>query len=225
MATATNGLRRDTVEFDLNVPVEVALKYPQGKIISTRNGERVMYTTCDDRVVFLDLAQGQQINELGVNVREKFCICKRKKGTGPVEWDVWLSPETEKARAAAEMQRRPEPPSELEQKLAQSIALAKMGKLGELGDGTFAIKPKPAATSASSTGDSCIQTVPTRTSPIAPGWAQFLLAQTNALVDVYAAALAYTGSQHGNSVKPEDVRALLTTAYIAQTKNGAPALA
>jgi len=47
-----------------------------------------------------------------------------------------------------------------------------------------------------------------------PVWAQSLLGQTNALVDVYAAALSTASSKHGNQVKPEDVRTLLVTARI-----------
>jgi len=37
---------------------------------------------------------------------------------------------------------------------------------------------------------------------------------------VYAAALAYAGTKHGSSVKPEDVRSLLTTAFINLSKQG-----
>ena len=57
-----------------------------------------MYTLADERVMFLDLAVAQQINALGVNVREKFFICKHS-GTGKgADWTVWLSSETEAAR-------------------------------------------------------------------------------------------------------------------------------
>jgi hypothetical protein len=56
--------------------------------------------------------------------------------------------------------------------------------------------------------------------PVPPVWAQSLLGQTNALVDVYAAALRTASSKHGNRVKPEDVRTLLVTAYIQCSKGG-----
>jgi hypothetical protein len=56
--------------------------------------------------------------------------------------------------------------------------------------------------------------------PAAASWSQSLLAQTNALADVYAAALAYASERHGNAVKPDDIRALLTTAFISMTKSG-----
>jgi hypothetical protein len=54
------------------------------------------------------------------------------------------------------------------------------------------------------------------------GWAQVLLGQTNTLIDVYAATLSYAGTKHGDAVKPEDVKTLLTTAFINLCKQGGP---
>ena len=53
-----------------------------------------------------------------------------------------------------------------------------------------------------------------------PVWAQSLLEQANALVDVYAAALSSASTKHGNQVKPEDVRSLLVTVFIQRSKVG-----
>ena len=47
-----------------------------------------------------------------------------------------------------------------------------------------------------------------------------LLVHTNALADVYAAALAHASTTHGNAIKPEDIRALLTTAFINPNQRG-----
>lgn len=77
--------------------------------------------------------------------------------------------------------------------------------IGEQPDGTFAI-PKPPA-----------QAIAPASAP-RPQWANVLLAQTNVLADVYAAALAYSSANHGNAVKPEDLRALMTTAFINLSK-------
>jgi len=44
-----------------------------------------------------------------------------------------------------------------------------------------------------------------------------------ALIDVYAAALNHASAKHGNAVKPEDVKTLLTTAFINLSKGGAHA--
>ena len=51
-------------------------------------------------------------------------------------------------------------------------------------------------------------------------WAAFLLSQTEALTDVFAAALDYASKCHGNHIKPEDVRALMTTAFINLAQRG-----
>jgi hypothetical protein len=51
-----------------------------------------------------------------------------------------------------------------------------------------------------------------------PQWADVLLAQTNLLADVYAAAVAHSSATHGNAVRPEDVRAIMTTAFINLSK-------
>ena len=46
--------QREVVKFAPNQPVEVALKYAMpGKVVSTRNGERVLFTLADERVKVL----------------------------------------------------------------------------------------------------------------------------------------------------------------------------
>jgi hypothetical protein len=244
---AANGTAlRKSVEFNANVPMEVALQFPHGKTISTRNGERMMFTLADNRVMFLDLAVAQKIEELGVNVRETFFICKYSAGGRgkKAEWNVWLSPETEKARAAAEAGRKaeaeapkPEEESQLELQLRQSIELARQGKLGEVGNGTFIVSagasagtPAPGAADASNghhtnhngngsthgSDGNALKSKPTAQT----AWVQSLLTHANQLVDVYAAALSNASTKHGNQVKPEDVRSLLVTVFIQRSRGG-----
>jgi hypothetical protein len=62
--------RREEVIFPPNTPVTLALKYAQGKRVSGMSGERIMYSTLDNRVMFLDLEVAAKIEALGVNVRE-----------------------------------------------------------------------------------------------------------------------------------------------------------
>jgi hypothetical protein len=237
--------QRGVVKFVPNEPVEVALKFAMpGKIVSTRNGERVMYTLADERVMFLDLGVARKIEDLGVNVREKFFVCRPAGGKPDVEWTVWRSPETEKARAEVETAPQPPPEEEtlLERKLRESIELVKQGKLGELGNGTFAVPagasagtPAPVQSDAanghqinnghgntngkSGNGNGNGNGAPKHPEPAEPPvWAQSLLEQANALVDVYAAALSSASTKHGNQVKPEDVRSLLVTVFIQRSK-------
>jgi len=91
MATATNNRPpRDVVDFRLNTPVTVALKYSQGKVVSGRYGERVMFTLTDDRVMFLDPEVAGRIESLGINVRESFTIARYASGDNgaPVTWEI-----------------------------------------------------------------------------------------------------------------------------------------
>ncbi len=59
----------------------------------------------------------------------------------------------------------------------------------------------------------------TITEPPMP-WALFLLGQTKALIDVYAMACEYASQKHGNTVRNEDVRSLMLSAFINVSKNG-----
>ena len=88
-----------------------------------------------------------------------------------------------------------ETPSELERKLADSIALAEARK---------AAQRVPVAAPASEQ----------------PAWARALANQTRQLIDVYADAVAYASQRHGNAEKPEDVRSMMTTLFINMSKNG-----
>jgi hypothetical protein len=92
MATAASNPRapRQVVEFPPNVPVTVALKYPQARTISSQYGERFMFSLVDGRVMFLDPEVGGKIASLGINVRENFTITRKwdeQKGS-PVTWEV-----------------------------------------------------------------------------------------------------------------------------------------
>jgi len=237
--------QREVVKFAPNQPVEVALKYAMpGKVVSTRNGERVLFTLADERVMFLDLGVAKQIEDLHVNVREKFLVCRPPSGKKDAQWTVWRSPEVEKAAVEVAPVPQSESSSEeetpLEQKLRESIELVKQGKLGELGNGTFAVPagasagtpaPVQSGTSnghqASNNGNGSTNGTngkngngaPKHPEPCGPPvWAQSLLEQANALVDVYAAALSSASAKHGNQVKPEDVRSLLVTVFIQRSK-------
>lgn len=202
---------REVLEFQPNVPVEIALAYGCGKTFETKHGERVMYTLANGQIMFLDPATAEKLTRLGVRANQRFFIrkeCSGKRGDAPV-WNAWLSPEP---------------------------------GCGEQPDGTFVVPSNgdrraaasvsaPAAVAAASKLPTAPSngngSKPTRSNGTAPaiekqnGWPR-LLAQTNALVDVYAAALNYASEKHGNQIKADDVRCLLTTAYISQTKNGGP---
>jgi len=101
------------LKFQTNVPVQIALKFPEGKPIENQYGKSVLFSLQDGRTMFLPPETAEKVKLLGVEPGEPFCICRRQQGRKNV-WDVWLSPEAEKGRARAE-----EP--EIEQQLRQSI--------------------------------------------------------------------------------------------------------
>lgn len=85
-----NRVPREVVDFPVNVPVTVALKYSQGKTVSSQYGERIMFSLVDGRVMFLDPQIAAQIEPLGINVRENFTITKKWDGQRDslVAWEV-----------------------------------------------------------------------------------------------------------------------------------------
>ena len=90
MASASNNRPpRDVVDFPINAPVTVALKYSQGRTISGQYGERVMFTLTDGRVMFLAPEVAGRIESLGINVRESFTITRGCTGQGaPTTWEM-----------------------------------------------------------------------------------------------------------------------------------------
>ena len=95
MATAANAPNhrtpREVVEFPNDVPVTVALKYPQARTVSSQYGERFMFSLADGRIMFLDPEVGHKISSLAINVGENFTITRKRdaqKGPATATWDV-----------------------------------------------------------------------------------------------------------------------------------------
>jgi hypothetical protein len=204
------------IKFQTNITVEAALKFPEGKLCDSQFGDpQYMFTTTDDRVFFVAEKVAQKIHGLRLQPQEPFEICKKEvdygNGRKGIEWQV-----------------------------------AKVGFApGEQPDGTFvvptakagagAVTPAPVATAikqplysngngsklnghANGNGNGH---APEPLQNIRAEWAQFLLTQTEDLIDVYATVSKYASDRHGNSVKAEDVRSLLLSAFINISKNGA----
>ncbi|MGD0012813.1 MAG: hypothetical protein ABSD56_00080 [Bryobacteraceae bacterium] len=202
---------REILEFSPNVPAQVALAYGVGKTIETKFGERVMFTLADGRIMFLEPEVAEKVNELKLRANQPFFICKHRDGKrgSPVEWRAWLSPDL---LAGEQPDGTFVVPANGNGKAAASVlppaavtAASKLPRTPSNGNGSKPMGPHG--------------TAPAPSIDVQNGWAR-LLAQTNALVDVYAAALNYASEKHGNQVKADDVRCLLTTAYINQARNG-----
>ena len=234
----------EKIQFQTNLPVELALQYLEGKPVDSQfGGVQHLFSTTDNRVFFVSEMVGNiiadQLKKLGVQKGEAIEICKAEvtqgRGRKSIQWIV--------KKVGAPLGEQPDgtfavqaaaaaPESALERQLRQSIATVRNGK-----PGTSAVTPAPGSVAAQNgeqpinngngskpNGDGAAHNGGTPEHNIHQGWAQFLLGQTNTLIDVYAAALNYAGTKHGNAVKPEDVKTLLTTAFINLSKQGGAAM-
>ena len=192
-----------TIRFQTNVPAELRMRYLEGKPVESQFGGLQHMFSAEEGAFYVSETVGailaEQFKKLAIRVGEPIEITKAEvsKGNGRkgIQWQVTkmgFAPGEQPAGTLA-VPKAPEQPSELERQLAASIEQVAQRK---------AAAQAQAATQA-------------------PQWAQTLLVQTNVLSDVYAAALAHASASHGNAVKPEDIRALMTTAFINLAQNGA----
>lgn len=101
------------IELIPNAPQTFAL---DGEIspVALPSGSGWLYPLSDGRWMHLSSPVAQSLADLKLTPGESFRVCIHQKGMGLPYWSVWLSPDTEKARAAAEA-------PELERQLAASL--------------------------------------------------------------------------------------------------------
>jgi len=95
----TNGILR----FNTNAPVEVALRYDDGKRVEGRYGEQVLYALEGDRVMYVPTVVAKQIHELGIRAREIFEICKAELREENKRWIEWRVRRIEEPRQPASL--------------------------------------------------------------------------------------------------------------------------
>ena len=78
------------VQFQTNVPVEVALKYNDGKEVNGQYGDQVLYTLTDGRVMYVPPIVKRRIDELGIARGELFTLTKAEKKNGTRRTIEWL---------------------------------------------------------------------------------------------------------------------------------------
>ena len=221
----------DVIKFEFNIPVEVALRFTEPRVFPSQfdgGDDRHMFSTTDGRVMYVTPLTSARINALALSKGECFWICKRKNGR-LTEFAVSREPMSVNPAPPPAAPRPPAPfktklperayynpelspaaEATLEEQLRASIDMVNRRKAGEQGDGTLAIMapPAPAARPA----------VAERLAPAVAEFSSRLVLEVNTLVDCYAEALRTASEKHGNSVKPDDVRSLLVTAYINASK-------
>jgi len=80
----------DKVHFQTNIPVEVALKYGDGKEVNGQYGDQVLYTLTDGRVMYVPPIVKRRIEELGIGRGELFTLTKAEKKDGTRRTIEWL---------------------------------------------------------------------------------------------------------------------------------------
>lgn len=80
----------DKVQFQTNVPVEVALKYNDGKEVNGQYGDQVLYTLTDGRVMYVPPIVKRRIDQLGIGRGELFTLTKAEKKNGTRRTIEWL---------------------------------------------------------------------------------------------------------------------------------------
>jgi len=194
------------LKFETNVPNELRMRSIAGELVDSQFGGQQYRFISEAGAFYVSEPVGNLLHDrferLGVKAGEAIEICKRevnRNGRKSIQWEV--------ARVGFAIGERgdgtfavstPEPPSDLERQLAASLA-------------EVARRKAPAAAPVA------VRQVAEMAQP----WQAHLLAQTNALTDVFAAAVAHASSQHGNAVKADDVRSLMLSAFINLAKGGA----
>jgi len=83
----------DKIKFQTNVPVEVALRFPEGKLCDSQFGDpQYMFSTTDDRAFFVAAKVAQKIHGLRLKPGELIDIVKAEvpysNGRKGIEWQV-----------------------------------------------------------------------------------------------------------------------------------------
>ncbi len=221
----SNGSTKNKLVLDPNVPQLIALRFRNGKVVDSRFGDekQVYFSLVDGRSAYLSLGVSQSINNLGLGDQEPFYICKRWNGQRSQQprYDVWLTPEGEKARAKTEMQQAEQERLKLHQQSAPPrIPPASVPPAPPaMGTGTTGPAPAPAPRPMPAPSPSPAPAPAAEPTPGAnlSAWQQGLLKQTNELIDVYAVACQHAEQQ---GVPNAVVRTVMLSAFIGLQRKG-----
>jgi hypothetical protein len=184
------------------MPLELA--YRDAEPVQGQFGDQVKLTLTDGRIFYADLPVANKIEALGIRPGQAFTLLKRKEGRS-LSWVI-----TPGAAAAAATPARATQP-------APTITNGPVSSFiqnSRNGHGQLAVPAAPNGNGSHANGNG--YTPPPPAPAVHQGNFQYLIEQTQGLIDAYGALLAYASQRHGNSVKPEDVRSLLTTMFIQQ---------
>ena len=81
---------REKIQFQTNIPVEVALKYADGKGVTGDYGDQVLYSLTDGRFMYVPPIVKKQIRDLDIAKGELFTITKAEEKSGTRRTVKWL---------------------------------------------------------------------------------------------------------------------------------------
>lgn len=211
----------DQIRFSPNIVQQLALADLSPMLEEHQGWDMWLYELTDGRTLAVSPEVAAKINGLDLRPGEPFHIVKRWNGERrqKARWDVWLSGETEKARAQAES-------SDLENQLRQSIEIQASKRTMPT---PLPQKPTPKPTPPlpdeptlppAASQPAKVRTLKTVPQQLSLPWEDSLKRHAKALTDVYAETLAYSSERHGNSVKADDIRSLVITAFISESQRG-----
>jgi hypothetical protein len=188
------------IVFQVNVPVELALKSIAGKLVPSQfaGGDQYLFITTDDRLFYVRESVGeilmQQFADLNIQPGDVVRICKGEfeagRGRKQIRWVVTSALPSSPRRAPGSQSR------------VAPIAPRPTGTYGAAAQPMTAALPQAAVVPA-----------------VVPSFADLLLDHTKTLVDVYVQACQYAATQHGGTIKPDMVQSAMITAFISLSKN------
>jgi hypothetical protein len=178
------------IKFQTNVPVELRLRSTEGRPVESQFGGMQAMFSAEEGTFYVS-------EVVGSILAEQFQKLGVKAGE-PVE--------ITKAEVSRGNGRK-----------GIQWMVAKVGFApGEQPDGTFAV-PKAEPTELERKLAESIGMVEARKQTAAPSWADYLVAQSNALIDAYSQVLTHA-SKYPN-VRGEDVRSIFLSTFINVTKS------
>jgi hypothetical protein len=188
-----------TVEFQPNVPVDLALKFSDGKPVNSRGPvARFLFTTTDERALFLDESIAKRIQALSLQPGEPFRMCKAVIGRN-TEWKVERIGEQKDGTFMIPKLGGAAPSPEFAAPVSQASS-------------SNTLHPNmPAEVLQRALGG--LPRMDARTAIISAN----LREDANMLIDVMGSCIEYAKKYNG-AVSNDDVRALAITIYIQHTK-------
>lgn len=183
------------LRFQPNIPLEVTLRSLEPQTVESKFGGNQHLFTAEEGIFYVSEPVGailyDQFHKLGVVPGQAVEITKGVNGSGPGAKTKWI---VNMSSDATEPAAPPEPPSDLERRLADSIALVEARK-----------QPQPAR-------------VAVQPAAVAPAWTASLVAQSNALIDAYSQVMTHA-AQYPN-VRGDDVKSIFLSIFINVSKSG-----